>query len=156
MGVPQYTWATSPLRLCGPGQPVADHLPARHGKTAALVAPFKQDAQLFSIISGFRLPMRPTTASGTALTARWTLLACSRGLTEPTASVMKEAWCAPTPMVFKALGCEPAARRPVRVRITGIDEMTLDVHANLIERLDAAALDDSAEDDGEGSKPPRR
>jgi exoribonuclease-2 len=55
MGVPQYTWATSPLRryvdLVNQWQIIAC---ARHGRTAALAAPFKpKDAALFSIISGF-------------------------------------------------------------------------------------------------------
>ncbi|HKX93772.1 MAG TPA: ribonuclease catalytic domain-containing protein, partial [Methylibium sp.] len=55
MGVKQYTWATSPLRryvdLVNQWQIVAC---ARHGRTAALVAPFKpKDAELFSVISGF-------------------------------------------------------------------------------------------------------
>jgi exoribonuclease-2 len=68
MGVAQYTWATSPLRryvdLVNQWQIIAC---ARHGRTAALAAPFKpKDAALFSIISGFdaaysglqRLPAR--------------------------------------------------------------------------------------------------
>ena len=41
------------------------------------------------------------------------------------------------PLVFKALGCENLPRGShVKVRITGLDEMTLDVHATLAERLD--------------------
>jgi exoribonuclease-2 len=53
MGVPQYTWATSPLRryvdLVNQWQIIAC---ARHGRTAALAAPFKpKDAMLFSVIS---------------------------------------------------------------------------------------------------------
>ena len=55
MGVAQYIWATSPLRrytdLVNQWQIVAV---ARHGRTAALAAPFKpKDATLFSIISAF-------------------------------------------------------------------------------------------------------
>src|SRR5207247_6583096 len=55
MGVAQYTWATSPLRryvdLVNQWQIIAC---ARHGRTAALAAPFKpKDVQLFSIISAF-------------------------------------------------------------------------------------------------------
>ncbi|TMG98040.1 MAG: RNB domain-containing ribonuclease, partial [Betaproteobacteria bacterium] len=55
MGVPQYSWATSPLRryvdLVNQWQIIAC---ARHGRTAALAAPFKpKDAALFSIISAF-------------------------------------------------------------------------------------------------------
>ena len=44
--------AAAPLHR--PREPVADHRGARHGKTAALAAPFKpKDADLFSILSGF-------------------------------------------------------------------------------------------------------
>ena len=55
MGVAQYAWSTSPLRrytdLVNQWQIIAC---ARHGRTAALAAPFKpKDAELFSIISGF-------------------------------------------------------------------------------------------------------
>src|SRR5262249_2900000 len=42
------------------------------------------------------------------------------------------------PLVFKALGCEPLPRGThVRLRITGIDLLTLDLHAGLLSRLDA-------------------
>ena len=55
MGVSQYSWATSPLRryvdLVNQWQIVAC---VRHGRAAALAAPFKpRDATLFSIISSF-------------------------------------------------------------------------------------------------------
>uniref|UniRef100_UPI00374D37AC ribonuclease catalytic domain-containing protein n=1 Tax=Rhodoferax sp. TaxID=50421 RepID=UPI00374D37AC len=55
IGVPSYAWSTSPLRrytdLVNQWQIIAC---ARHGKTAALAAPFKpKDADLFSIISMF-------------------------------------------------------------------------------------------------------
>jgi exoribonuclease-2 len=156
MGVAQYTWATSPLRryvdLVNQWQIIAC---ARHGKTAALVAPFKpKDAQLFSIISGFEAAYAAYNGFQNGIERFWTLrYLAQNGVTELTASVMKEGLVrADTlPLVFKALGCEPLPRgTQVRVRITGIDEMTLDVHANLIERLDAAAaVDENAEDDGE-------
>ena len=52
------------------------------------------------------------------------------------------------------MGCEPLPRNTrVRVRITGMDLLTLDLHASLLARLDdmssqgAAAVDDSADDD---------
>ena len=69
------------------------------------------------------------------------------------------------PLVFKALGCDALPRgAQVRVRITGTDEMTLDVHASLIERLDGAASAstqdaqadaeaDTEEDEAAGSGP---
>ena len=40
----------------------------------------------------------------------------------------------------------------MRVRVTGVDEMTLDLHANLIERIDevvAAEAEEPAEDEEE-------
>jgi exoribonuclease-2 len=52
------------------------------------------------------------------------------------------------PLVFKALGCESLPRGShVKVRITGLDEMTLDVHATLVERLDEAAAAEEPEGD---------
>ena len=55
IGVPAYAWSTSPLRryvdLVNQWQIIAC---ARHGNTAALVAPFKpKDANLFAVISAF-------------------------------------------------------------------------------------------------------
>ena len=53
------------------------------------------------------------------------------------------------PLVFKALGCESFERGAhVKVRVTGIDEMTLDLHANLIERLDGR-IEAAAEEEDE-------
>jgi len=54
------------------------------------------------------------------------------------------------PLVFKALGCEALPRGArVRVRITGTDAMTLDVHASLVARLDAPAAAPPQADDVE-------
>ncbi|MBY0368132.1 MAG: RNB domain-containing ribonuclease, partial [Burkholderiaceae bacterium] len=70
----------------------------------------------------------------------WTLRHLAQnGTTELTATVMKEGLVRADelPLVFKALGCENLPRGShVKVRITGLDEMTLDVHATLAERLD--------------------
>ena len=153
MGVAQYTWATSPLRryvdLVNQWQIIAC---ARHGKTAALVAPFKpKDAQLFSIISGFEAAYGAYNSFQNGIERFWTLRYLQQqGITELNASVMKEGLVRADdlPLVFKALGCEPLPRGShVKVRITGIDEMTLDLHATLIERLDETAATDEAEAD---------
>ncbi|TXI21391.1 MAG: RNB domain-containing ribonuclease, partial [Roseateles sp.] len=153
MGVAQYTWATSPLRryvdLVNQWQIIAC---ARHGKTAALVAPFKpKDAQLFSIISGFEAAYGAYNGFQNGIERFWTLRYLQQqGITELNASVMKEGLVRADdlPLVFKALGCEPLPRGShVKVRITGIDEMTLDLHATLIERLDEAAATEEAEAD---------
>ncbi|NCT85557.1 MAG: RNB domain-containing ribonuclease [Comamonadaceae bacterium] len=153
MGVAQYTWATSPLRryvdLVNQWQIIAC---ARHGKTAALVAPFKpKDAQLFSIISGFESAYSAYNGFQNAIERFWTLRWLQQnGITELTAAVMKEGLVRADelPLVFHALGCDGLPRGShVRVRITGLDEMTLDVHATLIERLDEAAPVDEADGD---------
>ncbi|MCZ8076317.1 ribonuclease catalytic domain-containing protein [Paucibacter sp. B51] len=152
MGVAQYTWATSPLRryvdLVNQWQIIAC---AKNGRTAALVAPFKpKDAQLFSIISGFDAAYTAYNGFQNGIERFWTLrYLVQNEITELTATVMKDGLVrADTlPLVFKALGCEPLPRGAhVRVRITGTDEMTLDVHATLIERLEA-------EDAGAGEDP---
>ena len=152
MGVAQYTWATSPLRryvdLVNQWQIIAC---ARHGRTAALVAPFKpKDAQLFSIISGFDAAYSAYNGFQSAIERYWTLRHLAQaGITELSAAVMKDGLVRADdlPLVFKALGCEPLPRGThVKVRITGVDEMTLDVHANLVERLDEAPAAASAEE----------
>ncbi|MEL4180507.1 ribonuclease catalytic domain-containing protein [Roseateles sp. PN1] len=168
MGVAQYTWATSPLRryvdLVNQWQIIAC---AKNGRTAALVAPFKpKDAQLFSIISGFDAAYTAYNGFQNGIERFWTLrYLVQNQITELTATVMKDGLVRADelPLVFKALGCEHLARGAhVRVRITGTDEMTLDVHATLIERLDAAqasaeATDaeamDEDEDEAAGSGP---
>ncbi|HEX2012855.1 MAG TPA: RNB domain-containing ribonuclease, partial [Roseateles sp.] len=158
MGVAQYTWATSPLRryvdLVNQWQIIAC---ARHGRTAALVAPFKpKDAQLFSIISGFDAAYSAYNGFQNGIERFWTLRYLQQqGITEMDAAVMKDGLVrADTlPLVFKALGCESLPRGAhVRVRITGIDEMTLDLHASLAARLDdqpAAEVVEEAEDEEE-------
>jgi exoribonuclease-2 len=153
MGVAQYTWATSPLRryvdLVNQWQIIAC---ARHGRTAALAAPFKpKDAQLFSIISAFESAYAAYNGFQNGIERFWTLRWLQQNdMTELTAAVMKDGLVRADdlPLVFKALGCENLPRGShVKVRITGLDEMTLDVHATLIERLDEAATADEA--DGE-------
>ncbi|MEO6277959.1 RNB domain-containing ribonuclease [Roseateles sp.] len=153
MGVAQYTWATSPLRryvdLVNQWQIIAC---ARHGKTAALVAPFKpKDAQLFSIISGFEAAYAAYNGFQNGIERFWTLRWLQQNdTTELTATVMKEGLVRADdlPLVFKALGCENLPRGShVKVRITGLDEMTLDVHATLIERLDEKPAEAEAEGD---------
>lgn len=155
MGVSQYTWATSPLRryvdLVNQWQIIAC---ARHGRTAALVAPFKpKDAQLFSIISGFDAAYSAYNGFQSGIERYWTLRYLKQqGITELTAAVMKEGLVRADdlPLVFRALGCEQLPRHAhVKVRITGLDELTLDVHASLVERLDT---NDAAQDSGDAEE----
>jgi exoribonuclease-2 len=157
MGVAQYTWATSPLRryvdLVNQWQIIAC---ARQGRTAALVAPFKpKDATLFSVISQFDAAYTAYNDFQRDIERFWTLKWLQQNqVNELTASVLKDGLVrADTlPLVFKALGCEPLPRGcHVRVRITGMDLLTLDLHASLAARLDdaqpEAAADDGSDDD---------
>lgn len=157
MGVAQYTWATSPLRryvdLVNQWQIIAC---ARHGRTAALAAPFKpKDATLFSIISGFDGAYTAYNGFQNGIERYWALRHVEQqGLTELDASVMKDGLvrCDHLPLVFRALGTDSLPRGThVRVRVTGIDLLTLDLHASLVARLDDGAADEAAaEEEGEG------
>jgi exoribonuclease-2 len=145
MGVAQYTWATSPLRryvdLANQWQIIAV---AKHGRTAALVAPFKpKDADLFSIISTFDAAYSTYNGFQSSLERYWTLRHLSQqNITELDCAVMINGLVrADTlPLVFKAIGADSLPRNTrVRVRVTGVDELTLDVHASVIARIDDAA-----------------
>jgi exoribonuclease-2 len=157
MGVAQYTWATSPLRryvdLVNQWQIVAC---AKHGRTAALAAPFKpKDAELFGIISNFESAYSTYSAFQSSLERYWTLRYLKQNnITELDAVAMMNGLVrADTlPLVFKATGCDNLPRHArVRVRITGLDELTLDVHASLLARLDDdnAKPSEDTEDDSD-------
>jgi exoribonuclease-2 len=159
MGVAQYTWATSPLRryvdLVNQWQIIAC---ARHGRTAALAAPFKpKDATLFSIISGFDGAYSAYNGFQNGIERYWALRYVEQqGLTELDASVMKDGLvrCDHLPLVFRALGTDSLPRGThVRVRVTGIDLLTLDLHAGLVARLDDGAAEEAvADEEGEGEE----
>ena len=145
MGVAQYTWATSPLRryvdLVNQWQIIAC---ARHGRTAALAAPFKpKDVQLFAIISGFDAAYSAYNGFQQGIERYWTLRALAQDERhELDAVAMKDGLVRADelPLVFRALGAEALPRGAhVRVKITGTDLLTLDVHANVIARLDDTA-----------------
>ena len=162
MGVRQYTWATSPLRryvdLVNQWQIMAC---ARHGRTAALVAPFKpKDATLFSVISSFDAAYTAYADFQHGIERFWALRWLEQQqVSELHAAVMKDGLVRAdsVPLVFRALGCESLPRGTrVLVRITGTDALTLDVHASLVTRLDEAApagIDDEAGDDETDSTP---
>jgi len=160
MGVAQYAWATSPLRrytdLVNQWQIIAC---ARHGRTAALAAPFKpKDATLFSIISAFEAAYGAYNDFQHAIERYWTIrYLAQQGLGDLDAVVMKDGLvrAESLPLVFKALGCETLARGTrVRARITGSDALTLEVHANLLARLDevpAGAVDEETDDEADAA-----
>ena len=158
MGVAQYSWATSPLRryvdLVNQWQIIAC---ARHGRTAALAAPFKpKDAALFSVISAFDAAYSAYNGFQSGIERFWTLRYLEQNsITELDASVMKDGLVRADalPLVFRALGAESLARgEHVRVRVTGTDALTLDVHATVIARLQepaAAQAEEAVEGDEE-------
>jgi exoribonuclease-2 len=165
MGVAQYTWATSPLRryvdLVNQWQIIAC---VRNGRMAPLSAPFKpKDATLFSIISGFDTAYAAYNGFQTGIERFWTLRWLQQNeVHELDAAVLKDGLVrADTlPLVFKASGCDALARGTrVRVRVDGVDLLTLDLHAKLLARLDAEAaaeeeIDEADETEEEASAGP--
>ncbi|MBX3604206.1 MAG: RNB domain-containing ribonuclease [Piscinibacter sp.] len=160
MGVAQYTWATSPLRryvdLVNQWQIIAC---ARHGRTAALAAPFKpKDAALFSIISAFDAAYAEYNGFQSAIERYWTLTYLAQNdLGELDAAVLKDGLvrAETLPLVFRALGAESLPRGArVRVRVTGTDLLTLDLHASVLRRLDdpGTPADDAPVDEAESEE----
>ncbi len=161
MGVAQYVWATSPLRryvdLVNQWQLIAC---ARHGRTAALVAPFKaRDVQLLAIVADFENAYAAYNGFQSAIERYWSLQSLRQhGNAEINAAVMKDGLVRADhlPLVFRAIGAEPLPRgTPVRVRVAAIDLLTLDLQASVAARLDAdapahgesAEVADAGEDD---------
>ncbi|HRD98342.1 MAG TPA: RNB domain-containing ribonuclease [Rubrivivax sp.] len=158
MGVPQYAWSTSPLRryvdLVNQWQIMAC---ARHGRTAALAAPFKpKDAALFSVISGFDAAYTAYNGFQQAIERFWTLRWLEQNaVAELDASVMKDGLvrAEALPLVFRLPGTENLPRGSrVRARVTGVDLLTLELSAALAARLDAPpegvpAADEAGEED---------
>ncbi|MBO9515413.1 MAG: RNB domain-containing ribonuclease [Variovorax sp.] len=158
LGVKSYAWSTSPLRrytdLVNQWQIIAA---ARHGKTAALAAPFKpKDADLFSILSGFDAAYSAYNAHQGGMERFWTLkYLAQEGIAELEATLIKDlpngamVRADTLPLVFQVTGTQGLARGArVRVKLGEIDEIALDVHGTVIERLDADAAEATPEDEG--------
>ena len=118
MGVPQYAWATSPLRRCvdlvNQWQIIAC---VRHGRTAALAAPFKpRDAALFALISAFDSAYAAYGDFQHQVERYWTLRWLQQnGVTELEAAVLKPGQpcllrAETLPLVFALPGAEALAR----------------------------------------------
>jgi exoribonuclease-2 len=154
IGVSQYAWSTSPLRryvdLVNQWQIIAC---ARHGRTAALAAPFRpKDAALFAVISSFDAAYGAYNGFQQGIERYWTLRWLEQqGATEIDAAVMKDGLvrAETLPLVFRLPGTESLPRGSrVRARITGMDLLTLDLHATLAARLDVAATAAEVEEEG--------
>ena len=160
MGVAQYTWATSPLRryvdLVNQWQIIAC---ARHGRTAALAAPFKpKDVQLFAVISAFDSAYADYNGFQSGIERYWAMVSLAQNrISELKAVVMKDGLVRADdlPLVFRAVGAEGLPRGVhVTVRITGTDLLTLDLHASVVARTDEPVLaqtDAQADDNADGA-----
>jgi exoribonuclease II len=155
IGVKSYAWSTSPLRryvdLVNQWQIIAC---ARHGKTAALAAPFKpRDANLFAIISAFDAAYTAYNGFQNGMERYWTLRYLRQeNLTELTATLIKDnlVRADTLPLVLPVLGAEGLPRGAhLRVKLGEIDDITLDIHGTVTERLDLPV--DSTLDDESGS-----
>jgi exoribonuclease II len=168
MGVANYSWATSPLRryvdLVNQWQIIAC---ARHGATAALVAPFKpKDAALFAVISGFDAAYSAYNDFQHTIERYWTLRWLQQnGVEQLQARVMKDGLvrAETLPLVFRVPGTEAMARGSlVNAAVAGVDLLTLELHARLVGAVaetgleasnEAAAESDDADDELAGAAP---
>ena len=157
IGVPAYAWSTSPLRryvdLVNQWQIIAC---VRHGKTAALAAPFKpKDTTLFAVVTSFDAAYSAYNGFQNGMERYWTLKHLQQaGITEITATLFKENLVRADglPLVLPVLGTEGLPRGAhVRVRLGEIDDITLDVSGTVIERLDGPVDDGESEDEDEDS-----
>jgi exoribonuclease II len=158
IGVKSYAWSTSPLRrytdLVNQWQIIAC---ARHGKTAALAAPFKpKDVALFAIISAFDAAYSTYNSYQNGMERYWTLkYVQQQGITEITGTLFKEGLVRADdlPLVLPVMGAQNAPRgAKLRVKLGEIDEISLDVGGTVIARLDAPdaeMVDVDEEDDSE-------
>ena len=171
IGVSCYAWSTSPLRryvdLVNQWQIIAC---ARHGKTAALAAPFKpKDAALMSIISAFDAAYTAYNGYQASMERFWTLQHVrQRGLREIEATVFK---CFPgqppmaradsLPLVLPVLGAagsDITRGSRVLLQLSEPDDITLDIQGQLLKVLEDSqvtpgatdALPEDSDDDGAG------
>ncbi len=169
IGVPCYAWSTSPLRryvdLVNQWQIIAC---ARHGKTAALAAPFKpKDTALMSIISAFDAAYTAYNGYQASMERFWTLQHVrQQGLREIDATVFKVLPGLPPmaradtlPLVLPVLGAGQttlARGSRVRVQLSDPDDITLDISGQLLTVLEPGmatagggdnTVDESTEDE---------
>ena len=149
MGVKSYAWSSSPLRrytdLVNQWQIIAC---ARHGRMAALAAPFKpKDVDLFAIISSFDAAYSAYNGFQNAMERFWILkYVQQQGITEVPATLFKDNLVRADhlPLVLPVAGAQGLPRgAQVMVRLGDIDEVSLDIHGTVTQRLDAGTDDAS-------------
>jgi exoribonuclease-2 len=157
IGVPSYAWSTSPLRryvdMVNQWQIIAC---VRHGKTAALAAPFKpKDANLFAVISAFDAAYSAYNGFQNGMERYSTLQHLKQNhITEVTATLIKDnlVRADTLPLVLPVMGADGLPRGAhVRVRLGEVDDITLDIHGTVIERLDLP-VEDLSEDNGDSGE----
>ena len=168
IGVPSYAWSTSPLRrytdLVNQWQIVAC---AQHGSTAALAAPFKpKDADLFAIISAFDTAYTTYNGYQNSMERFWTLQYLRQHhITELTATVFKTMPGQPPmaraddlPLVLPVIGASHLQRgAKVQLRLSDIDDISLDIHGQLLQVLDdahAQTEEDTSDDEDDSTAGP--
>ncbi len=152
IGVKCYAWSTSPLRrytdLVNQWQIIAC---VRHGRTAALAAPFKpRDTTLLALISAFEAAYAAYNAHQSTMERFWTLrFIQQQGLSEIRATVLREglARADELPLVLPLPNAgKLASGTRVLLRLGAVDCMTLEVSATVVRQIDAAG-DASADDE---------
>jgi exoribonuclease II len=165
IGVPCYAWSTSPLRrytdLVNQWQLIAC---ATHGNTAALVAPFKpKDVELFAIISSFEATYSAYNGYQASMERFWTLKYIEQeNIQELNATVIKNlpgqpimARALDLPMVMPVLGNTALVRgEVVRVRLQGIDLISLDIQAQFLESLEKPTAPSASQGAASHASPP--
>ena len=160
IGVPSYAWSTSPLRrytdMVNQWQIIAC---IKHGKTAALAAPFKpKDADLFSIISNFDNTYTAYNQYQNGMERYWTLKYLQQNnITELNATLFKENMVRADdlPLVLPVIGANNLERgSKVTVKLGDINLMTLDISGTILDVRIAAHtgdmdLGEAADDDAE-------
>jgi exoribonuclease-2 len=153
IGVKSYAWSSSPLRryvdLVNQWQIIAC---ARHGKTAALAAPFKpKDAELFSVISNFDATYSAYNGYQNAIERFWTLKYLQQNaIVEVEATLFKDnlARADHLPLVLPVMGTQGLPRGArLLVKLGDIDLVSLDIHGTVLAHLDAQTQDMVVEED---------
>ena len=159
IGVPCYAWSSSPLRrytdLVNQWQLLAC---VRHGRSAALAAPFKpRDTDLLAVIGAFDAAYTAYAQFQRAMERYWTLRYLQQnGIQELEASVLNEQLVRADnlPLVLNAIGCAGLARgTAVRVRLGSIDLIGLELNASVIEQLARSPQASAATDEEDDEAP---
>ena len=151
LGVAQYAWCTSPLRryadLVNQGQIIAA---ARHGRAAALVAPYRpKDAQLFAVVGAFEEAYKAYADFQRGLERYWTLRYLrQQGIAQADGAVLREGLVRidGLPLVLAAAGAQELARGTrVRVHFGEADLITLEQPCRVAQVLHETAPAEAAQ-----------